>query len=256
MVWLRALIALPIGLALGSFMTVAVHRLPLGESVVRPRSRCPRCGVELRSRDNVPVISWLLLRGRCRSCGNPISIVYPLTELATAALVVAAVVRFDRLWVGALVAGLLSLMPALAMIDFRHRILPNKLTHPALVIFPVVVVVARILDGGVDPVRGLIGALAYGGGLFLVALVSGGMGMGDVKLATVIGVVLGAIGLRYVAVAAGGAILFGGVAAIAALLFGAGRKAMIPFGPWIAAGAVTAAFWGDRLASAYLNRVT
>jgi leader peptidase (prepilin peptidase)/N-methyltransferase len=256
MVWLRALVALPIGLALGSFMTVAVHRLPAGESVVRPRSRCPRCGVEIRSRDNVPVISWLLLRGRCRSCGNPISFVYPLTELATAGLVVAAVVRFDRLWVGALVAGLLSFMPALAIIDFRHRILPNKLTYPALVIFPSLVVVARLFDGGVDPVRALIGGLAYGGGLFIVALLSGGMGMGDVKLATVIGVVLGAIGLRFVAVAAGAAILFGGVAAIVALVLGAGRKARIPFGPWIAAGAVVAAFWGDRLASAYLGRVT
>ncbi|HEV8565241.1 MAG TPA: prepilin peptidase [Actinomycetota bacterium] len=256
MVWLRALVALPFGLALGSFMTVAVHRLPARESVVRPRSRCPRCGVEIRSRDNIPVISWLLLRGRCRSCGHPISRVYPLTELTTAGLVVAAVLRFDRPWEGALVAGLLSLMPALAIIDIRHRILPNKLTHPALVIFPIAVVVAWIFDGGVDPVRALIGGLAYGGALFIVALVSGGMGMGDVKLAAVIGIVFGAVGLRYVAVAASGAILFGGVAAVISLILGADRKSMIPFGPWIAAGAVVAGFWGDRLASAYLSRVT
>jgi leader peptidase (prepilin peptidase)/N-methyltransferase len=256
MVWLRALVALPFGLALGSFMTVAIHRLPARESVARPRSRCPRCGVEIRSRDNIPVISWLLLRGRCRSCGRPISRVYPLTELTTAGLVIAAVLRFDRPWEGALVAGLLSLMPALAIIDIRHHILPNKLTHPALVIFPIAVVVAWIFDGGVDPVRALVGGLAYGGALFIVALVSGGMGMGDVKLAAVIGIVFGAIGLRYVAVAAGGAILFGGVAAIISLILGADRKSMIPFGPWIAAGAVVAGFWGDRLASAYISRVT
>lgn len=256
MTLVRLLIALPLGLAIGSFMTVAIHRLPAKESVVRPRSRCPRCGVEIRSRDNVPVISWLLLRGRCRSCGNPISPVYPLTEVLTAALVVGAVLRFDRPWVGALVAGLLSLMPALAIIDIRHHILPNKITHPALVLFPVAVVVAWLFDGGVDPVRALIGGLAYGGGLFLVALVSGGMGMGDVKLAAIIGIVFGAIGLRYVGVAASGAILFGGVAAIVAMILGADRKSMIPFGPWIAAGAVMAGFWGDRLASAYLSRVT
>ena len=256
MTLVRLLIAVPLGLAIGSFMTVAIHRLPAGESIVRPRSRCPRCGVEIRSRDNVPVISWLLLRGRCRSCGHPISPIYPLTELATAALVAAAVVRFDRIWVGALAAGLLSLMPALAIIDIRHHILPNKLTHPALVIFPIAVVVARLFDGGVDPGRALIGCLAYGGGLFLVALLSGGMGMGDVKLAALIGIVFGAIGLRYVVVAASGAILFGGVAAIVAMIMGADRKSMIPFGPWIAAGAVVAGFWGDRLASEYINHVT
>jgi leader peptidase (prepilin peptidase)/N-methyltransferase len=252
----RLLIAVPVGLAIGSFMTVAIHRLPAGESVVRPRSRCPRCGTEIRPRDNVPVLSWLALRGRCRSCGNPISPIYPLTELVTAGLVVGAVLRFDRPWVGGLVAGLLSLMPALAIIDIRHHILPNKLTHPALVIFPIVIVAAWLFDGGVDPGRALIGALAYGGGLLIVALLSGGMGMGDVKLAAVIGLVFGAIGLRYVAVAASGAILFGGVAAIVAMLLGADRKSMIPFGPWIAAGAVAAGFWGDRLASSYLSHVT
>ena len=256
MVWLRALVALPFGLALGSFMTVTIHRLPAGESVVRPRSRCPSCGSEIHSRDNIPVISWLLLRGRCRSCGAPISPVYPLTELATAGLVVAAVAAYDRPWVGAMIAGLLSMMPALAIIDLRHRILPNRLTEPSLLIFPAYVVVARVFDGGVDPFRALIGGLAFGGGLFVVALVSGGMGMGDVKLAAVIGIAFGAIGLRYVGVAAGAAILVGGVAALVAVALGADRKSMNPFGPSIAAGAVVAAFWGERLASAYLNAVT
>jgi leader peptidase (prepilin peptidase)/N-methyltransferase len=252
----RLLIAVPVGLAIGSFMTVAIYRLPAGESVVRPRSRCPNCGTEIRPRDNIPVMSWLILRGRCRTCGHPISSVYPLTELLTAALVVGAVLRFDRPWQAALVAGLLSMMPALAIIDIRYHILPNKLTHPALVIFPVAIVVAWLFDGGVDPGRALIGGLAYGGGLFLVAMLSGGMGMGDVKLAAIIGLVFGSIGLRYVSVAAGGAILFGGIAGLVALLLGADRKSMIPFGPWIAAGAVVAGFWGDRLASAYLSRVT
>jgi leader peptidase (prepilin peptidase)/N-methyltransferase len=253
MVWVRALVALPFGLALGSFMTVAIHRLPEGQSVVSPRSRCPSCGTEIRNRDNVPVVSWLLLRGRCRSCGARISIVYPVLELGTAALVVAAVARYDRPWVGAMVALLLALMPAVAIIDLRHRIVPNRLTYPALIGFPVYLVVARLAGGGVDPLRGLIGALAYGGGLFVVALVSGGMGMGDVKLATAIGLVLGSIALGAVAVAAGGAILVGGVAAIVALARGAARRSMIPFGPAIAAGAVLGALWGVQIADAYLR---
>jgi leader peptidase (prepilin peptidase)/N-methyltransferase len=256
MVWLRALVALPFGLALGSFMTVAIHRIPEGASVVRPRSRCPSCGAEIRSRDNVPVVSWLLLRGRCRSCGAPISPAYPLLELSTAALVVGAVVRYDRPWVGAMVALLLALMPAVAIIDLRHRIVPNRLTYPALVGFPLYLVIARLADGGVDPLHGLLGALGYGGGLLVVALVSGGMGMGDVKLAAAIGLVIGAVDLGAVAVAAAAAIVVGGVAAIVALARGAERRSMIPFGPSIALGAVVAAFWGPQIADAYLRLVT
>jgi leader peptidase (prepilin peptidase) / N-methyltransferase len=255
-VWLRVLIALPFGLALGSFMTVAMHRLPERQSVVRPRSRCPECGAEIRNRDNVPVISWLALRGHCRDCGARISVAYPLLELATAALVVAAVVRYERPWVGAMVALLLTLMPTIAIVDLRHRIVPNRLTYPALIGFALYLVVAGLAGGGVDPVRGLIGSLAYGGGLLIVALVSGGMGMGDVKLAAVIGLVLGSLSLGAVAVAAGGAIVVGGVAAIIALVRGAERKSMIPFGPSMAAGAVLAAFWGPQIAASYLRVVT
>jgi leader peptidase (prepilin peptidase)/N-methyltransferase len=182
--------------------------------------------------------------------------VYPLLELSTAALVVGAVVRYERPWVGAMVALLLALMPAVAIIDLRHRVVPNRLTYPALIGFPVYLVIARLADGGVDPVRGLLGALAYGGGLLLVALASGGMGMGDVKLATVIGLVVGAVDLGAVGVAAGGAIVVGGAAAIVALARGAERRSMIPFGPSIAIGAVVAAFWGPQIAHAYLRLVT
>src|SRR5712691_10903190 len=113
-------------------MTVAVARMPMGESVVRPRSRCPVCGTEILARDNVPVLSWALLRGRCRACGARISPEYPLTEIATATLVVAASARYSSLWVGIMVALLLSMMPALAIIDVRHRIIPNRLMYPAL----------------------------------------------------------------------------------------------------------------------------
>jgi leader peptidase (prepilin peptidase)/N-methyltransferase len=254
--WLRAIVALPFGLSIGSFMTVVASRVPAGESVLRPRSRCPSCGAEIRNRDNVPAVSWVLLRGRCRSCGERISARYPALELATAVLVVAGAAVYERLWVAILVAAFLALMPVIAWIDIERRIIPNRITYPAFVGFAVFVAVARLADGGTDPVRGLIGALLYGGVLFIVAVISQGMGMGDVKLALVIGVVLGSIGLAWVGVAAAGAVLFGGVGGVVALALGRDRKSMIPFGPYMAAGAIVAAFWAEPIADWYLGAFT
>ncbi len=251
--WLRALIALPFGLAIGSFMTVVVSRVPAGESVIRPRSRCPGCGAEIANRDNVPVVSWVLLGGRCRACGERISVSYPLLELSTAALVVAAAVVYERVWVAVMIAAFLALMPAISWIDIRHRIIPNRITYPAFLSFAAFVVLAWLFDGGTDPVRALIGSLSYAGVLFLVALISRGMGMGDVKLALVIGLVLGSLGLRFVGVAAAVAVVFGGLGGIVALAAGRDRKAMIPFGPYMAVGAVVAAFWGEPIADWYLR---
>jgi leader peptidase (prepilin peptidase)/N-methyltransferase len=249
--WIRAIVALPFGLGVGSFMTVAVYRLPRGESVIRPRSRCPACGAEIGARDNVPVLSWLLLRGRCRRCGERISVEYPLLELTTAALVVVAAIRYPNPWQAGLVGGLLALMPGIALIDLRHRIIPNRLTYPSLVLFSVVIVLARVIGGVGDPARAAIGLLLYGGILFVVAVVSRGMGMGDVKLAALIGLVLGSLGLRFVGVAAGAAIAFGGLGGVVALAMGKGRKSAIPFGPYLAAGAVVAGIWGEQMASWY-----
>jgi leader peptidase (prepilin peptidase) / N-methyltransferase len=254
--WVRALVAVPFGLAIGSFMTVVASRVPAGESVLRPRSRCPSCGAEIRNRDNVPVVSYLLLRGRCRSCGTRIPARYPVLELATSVLVVAGAAAYDRVWVAIMIAAFLSLMPVIAWIDVERRIIPNRITYPAFVGFAIFVVIARLADGGTDPVRGLIGALLYGGVLFVVAVISRGMGMGDVKLALVIGVVLGSIGLAWVGVAAAAAVLFGGVGGIVALMIGRDRKSMIPFGPYMAAGAIVASFWGAPIADWYLGAFT
>lgn len=251
--FLRGLIALPFGLVIGSFMTVVVARLPAKESVVTPRSRCPRCRAEIRNRDNIPVISWVLLRGRCHNCRERVSVEYPLTEAATAALAVGAAVVYPSVWVDALVGLLLVMMPAIALIDIRYRIIPNRVTYPSLVFFPALVVLAWLFGAPVEPLRALAGMGLYGGGLFVVAIVSRGMGMGDVKLAGVIGVVLGSLGLRYVGVAAGAAIIFGGLMGVAALGIGRDRKSAIPFGPSMAAGAVVAALWGERLAATYLK---
>jgi leader peptidase (prepilin peptidase)/N-methyltransferase len=252
--WIRAVVALPFGLAVGSFMTVAVYRLPKGESVLRPRSRCPECGAEIGARDNIPVFSWLLLGGRCRRCGERISAEYPLLELATAGLVVLAAIRYPDPWQTVLVAGLLALMPGIALIDLRHRIIPNRLTYPALLLFVPTVLLAWAIGDAVDPARAGIGLLLYGGILFIVAAVSGGMGMGDVKLAAVIGLVLGSLGLRFVGVAAAAAIVLGGLGALVALIMGRGRKSAIPFGPYLAAGAVVAGLWGEPVASWYIAR--
>jgi leader peptidase (prepilin peptidase) / N-methyltransferase len=145
------------------------------------------------------------------------------------------------------------LMPAIALIDIEHRIIPNRVMYPSLVAFPVYLVVGRLAGAPVDLVRMVAGFALFGGALFVVALVSRGMGMGDVKLASLIGLVLGSLGLGYVGVAAGAAIALGGVGAIVALLIGRSRKAAIPFGPYLAAGAIVAAFWGSQIADWYLR---
>jgi leader peptidase (prepilin peptidase) / N-methyltransferase len=253
--WLRFWFALPFGLIIGSFMTVVAARVPAGGSIVSPRSKCPSCGAPIRNRDNIPVIGWILLRGRCRDCGARISWTYPALELLTGLLIAAAVAVYDDPWIAAAVAALLALMPAIAVIDIRHRIIPNRLIYPSLIGFPIFLSIAWVAGAPVDLRDMVLGALIYGGGLFVVALVSGGMGMGDVKLAGVIGIVLGALGLRHVGVAAAAAIVVGGLGAIAALIAGRDRKSAIPFGPYLAAGAVIAAFWTEPITDWYVSTI-
>ena len=245
------------GLILGSFLTVVVSRIPAGEGVAGGRSRCPRCGATIRAIDNIPVVSWLLLRGRCRSCGNRISPEYPLTELATAGLFVAAAAAFESLALAIPGAILLAAMLAIALIDARHRIVPNRIVYPALLLLAPAVVVGDLLDVGIDAPKAFIGMLAYAGPLFLVAFaVPGGMGMGDVKLAALIGLALGGLGLSYVVVAVGLGILGGGVGALVAVaMFRCGRRQQLPFGPYLAAGAAVALLAGPAIADAYLSLV-
>jgi len=257
MSWFPIAIALVLGLAFGSFMTVAIYRVPAGESLVRPRSRCPGCGAPISIADNIPVISWLLLRGRCRACGARIPPVYPLTEFVSGGLFVAVVLVYEDPWRVVLLAPFAGLMVAISVIDIRHRRIPNRLVYPALAIAAAIIVVGDLAGGGLDALDAGIGLFAYGLGLMIIALISPqGMGMGDVKLAGLIGLVLGSIGLELVAVAAGMGILLGGAGAVVALLGGAGRKSAIPFGPFLAAGAVIAVFVGHQIADAYLNLLT
>lgn len=253
----RVAVFLPAGLVFGSFLTVVVHRVPAGESLIRPRSRCPNCGATLRNVDNIPVVSWIVLRGRCHSCGARIPAVYPLLELSTGALFVAVGLWFEDWWTAAMLAPFLGVLVALAVIDARTKKLPNRIIYPTLLTAAVYLVVASLAGGEMDLREALIGSLAYGGGLLIVAFIAPrGMGMGDVKLVALIGLVLGSLGLDYVAVAAGLGILFGGVGAIAALLRGATRKQAIPFGPFLVAGAVAATFLAPTIADAYLDLLT
>ncbi len=177
------------GLVIGSFVCVLAYRLPRGESLVTPRSRCPHCEAPVRPRDNIPVVSWWRLRGRCRDCGEPISRRYPLVEGGTAALFVAVTIaQHDH--AGELVLGLalVAFLVPLALIDLDTRLLPDRIMLPAAV---TAIVLGLIVDAPGEPGRLLAGALA--GGFFLLAALaySRGLGIGDVKLATVLGLFLG-----------------------------------------------------------------
>ncbi len=254
MEWARLGIFAAAGLVFGSFLTVVVHRLPRNESVVAPRSACPGCGTVIRARDNVPVLSYLALRGRCRTCGERISAEYPLTEAACAGLFAASSLAFGQVSVAGVVALFLGVVLAAGLIDVRHRIIPNRLTYPAMVVAAASLAALAVAGQPFSLAGAAVGCAAFGGGLLVVAIVSPrGMGMGDVKLAALIGLVLGAIGLRYVAVAAGAAILLGGAGALIALAAGRGRKSAMPFGPFLAGGAAVAALAGGPVASWYVG---
>ena len=254
---LRLFVAVPLGLAFGSFLTVVIHRIPAGESVMHPRSRCPGCGTPIRGRDNIPVISWLLLGGHCRTCGERISPVYPLTELACSALFALVALGYDDAWTAILLGPFLATLVAISIIDIRHRKIPNRIVYPGVLVSAGFIVVADVAGSELEAARAGIGLLAYGAGMLIVALVSPrGMGMGDVKLAGWIGLVCGSLGLAYVGVAAGAGIVLGAIGAIAALVGGAGRKSAIPFGPYLAAGAAVSVTAGQAIADWYLRLVT
>jgi leader peptidase (prepilin peptidase)/N-methyltransferase len=247
---LAAVAALLGGLIIGSFLNVVAWRLPRGESLSHPGSHCPSCDTPIKPYDNIPVVSWLLLRGRCRSCGEPISPRYPLVELTTG-LLWAAVVIADYDDVPALVRGILlvTFLIPIALIDLDHRLIPNKLTLPAAVL-ALVAIVALDLDFLVEALIAGAAGFAF---FFLAALAyPRGMGMGDVKLAGVLGLYLG----RAVAPAIFIALIAGvvvGAAIIARKGATEGRRTAVPFGPFLALGGVIALFAGDALVDAYLT---
>jgi leader peptidase (prepilin peptidase)/N-methyltransferase len=213
---LRIAVALPIGLLFGSFLTAAIQRLPAGESLVPPRF---------------------------------------LREIASGGLFVAVALAYDDPWQAILLAPFCGVLVALSIIDIKVKRLPNRLVYPSVLIAAPYIVVADLAGGHLDAVRAGIGFLAYGVSLLIVALIAP-MGMGDVKLAGLIGLVLGSIGLGPVAVAAGVGILLGGLGALVALLSGAGRKSTVPYGPFMAGGALVAVFVGQQIANAYIDVIS
>jgi leader peptidase (prepilin peptidase)/N-methyltransferase len=237
------------GLIVGSFVTVVAHRVPRGESIVGPRSRCPACGAQIAAYDNLPVLSWTLLRGRARCCGAAISPRYPLTELCLGALYAATVLV---LWGDGVEIALglvfVTTLLAVTLTDLEQRIIPNKILLVAVVLGAAI---AALGDPGSLPERA-IAAAAAGGLLFLAVLAyPRGMGLGDVKLAAVMGLFLG----RNVAPAILVALLAGSLVGLAMIARegAAARKKAIPFGPFLALGGVVGLLAGDQLVDWYLS---
>ncbi|MFY0408068.1 prepilin peptidase [Solicola sp. PLA-1-18] len=248
-----------LGLAVGSFLNVVIHRVPAGESVVSPASACPACGHQIRARHNVPVLGWLLLRGRCADCAEPISVRYPLVELATAVLFVAVTWNAARLdLLPALPAFLVFVAAGVALtaIDLDVMRLPNAIVYPTFGLVAAGFVAASVVTGEVQPlVRAAVAAAALGLLFLALALAKpGGMGLGDVKLAVVIGAVLGYVSYPSVVVGVFAAFLLGTLAgAVLVVVRRAGRGSLLPFGPALVAGAVLALFVGGPISDAYLT---
>jgi leader peptidase (prepilin peptidase)/N-methyltransferase len=244
-----ALIAFIGGLLIGSFVTVVAHRVPRRLSIVGPRSRCPACDAQIAAYDNVPVLSWALLRGRARCCGAPISPLYPLTELSVGALFAAVVlVHWGEGAEIAIDLVFVTLLAAVTLTDLEQRVIPNRILLVGAVLC---VAIAAPTDPGGMAERA-IAAVAAGGLLLIVALAyPAGMGLGDVKLAAVMGLFLG----RSVAPAIFVALLAGSIVGVALIArHGArGRKMAIPFGPFLALGGVVGMLAGPGLIDLYLG---
>lgn len=238
------------GAFIGSFVSVVAQRLPRGEQFISGRSRCPRCGAQIGARDNVPIVSWLLLRGRCRACGEQISVRYPLTELGLGALYAATYLILGDDDVAELVLGLIfsTLLVAITLTDLELRVIPNAIVLAGSIVAIAIVVAtdASSLD------QRAIAAVAAGGVLFLVVLAyPRGMGMGDAKLVAMMGLYLG----RAVAPAVVAGVFVGAVfgAALIARHGSVARKRAIPFAPFLALGGVVGLWFGDEIVDWYLD---
>lgn len=256
---LLAVYAALLGLIVGSYLNVVIYRVPRGISTVLPRSRCPECGAAIRAADNVPLISFLVLGGRCRACGAGISWRYPAVEAATGALFLASFLRFGISFEAPAAALFCALMLVLALIDFDHMILPDALTYPAIalgILLQPFLPWARLGDGPWGAVAGaLLGALV-GAGILLAVWTAWyllrheeGMGLGDAKMLAAIGAFLGWKG---VLVALFFGALSGSVVGLALMARkGLGAKSRLPFGTFLALGGLVALFAGERLVEAY-----
>ena len=253
-----ALACLILGLIIGSFLNVVIWRVPRGESIVSPPSACPSCGHKIRAHDNIPVVSWLILRGKCRDCGAPISGRYPLVELGTGVLFTVMAARFGLSWELPAYLYLAAISVALALIDLDVKRLPNVIVMPSYVVAGLLLLLPAVLmPNWPDYLNAWLGAVALFAFYFLLAFIyPAGMGFGDVKLAGVLGLYLGWLGWGPVIVGGFLGFLLGAVVGIGILLARkGGRKTAIPFGPFMLAGTLLAVLWGQALADVYVGTV-
>lgn len=257
--WFLLVVVAVLGLAIGSFLNVVIYRVPQGQSLIAPASHCPHCGAGVRNRHNVPVLGWLVLRGRCADCAAPISPRYPLVEAGTAAafvLVTWRLAALDRL--DGLPAWLYwtSIAVALAAIDLDCHRLPNAIVLPSYPVLAVLLVAPALWQQDYWPLlRAAIGAVALFGGYFALALAyPKGMGFGDVKLAGLIGAMLGWLSYSALLVGAFAAFLLGGLAGIVVIASRRGTgKTPLPFGPFMITAVAVALFAAQPLADSYLR---
>ncbi|MEI6230290.1 MAG: prepilin peptidase [Actinomycetes bacterium] len=245
-----------LGLFVGSFLNVVIYRVPAGESVVKPRSRCPKCGTQITSVDNIPVLSWLILRGKCRSCGVHISARYPLIELGTAGLFGCVGFWLGPAWDLPAFLYLAAIGIALTMIDLDTRRLPNAIVLPSYGVALALLGVAGVADDRLfDLGRACAGGVIAFGVYFLLALIyPAGMGFGDVKLAGVLGIYLGWVGWPSLAVGIFAAFLIGAVIGLALMAAGrGGRKTAVPFGPFMVVGTFVGLWAGPAIVGLYFS---
>lgn len=243
-----------LGLVVGSFLNVVIHRVPHHQSIVRPRSSCPACGTPILERDNIPVVSWLLLRGRCRRCAAPISSRYPLVEAATAAIFAVTAVRLGLSWeLPAYLVCFASLL-VLSAIDIEHRVIPKRIVYPTLASTSVLLCLAAAMDDRLDDLRnaviGAASAWAFFGLLWLIY--PKGLGSGDVRLSPLLGAHLGFLGLAHVFLGIFLAAVLGVVVGLA-LQAGGRREAKdpLPFAPYLSAATMLTVLVGATLLDWY-----
>ncbi len=239
-----------LGLMVGSFLNVVIYRLPAGESIVTPRSHCPECGTELQARDLIPVVSFLLTRGKCRYCGAEISYQYPLVELITGFIFFTLHWKYNLNFNFIIYTGLVSTLLVISVIDIRQLIIPNKLTYPGIVVGLLV----SFFSGHLSFLSSLAGVVFPGLFLLIIVIVSGGgMGVGDVKLAAMVGSFLG-VKHAFFAIFLGA--IVGSILSIGLLISGTkGWKSKLPFGVFISLGAVLMVFWGLEIIEFYWQLV-
>ncbi len=245
--------AFVLGTCIGSFVNVCIYRIPAGLSIVHPPSSCPGCNMRIRFYDNIPIFSYLMLKGKCRSCNTPISFRYPFVELLTGTFAVACVISFGPTFAGMVAFIFVTVLIVITFIDLDHRIIPDAISLPGILLF----FLASFGNPSIDWQSSALGILAGGGSLLAVAwgyqLFTGreGMGGGDIKLLGMIGAMVGWQGVVFSLFAA--SVLGTAIGLAVMVRSGKDMRLAIPFGPFLAAGAIIYLFFGNELIHWYFN---